>query len=211
MKSKKEIPAICEAVFGRLPERDQWAWAAIADLEKTHKASSVILDFRDWAAENVGDDFPRGILKAYLDVASGRLSAHTAPASVAAKDPEVVNLVRELSYRSGGQISFMDRQRVRLAEVLKEFTAAEITSAFDAWFADQDTSDPKNLSYLPGKFVQIVDGLAYAARRKKQEAETTKAAREATALRLQAEAEEQRRKNEENRKKEEELFDPLAQ
>jgi hypothetical protein len=192
MKSKKEIPAICEAVFGRLPERAQWAWAAIADLEKTHKASSVVLDFRDWASENIGDDFPKGILKAYLDVASSRLSAHTATASVTLKDPEVVSLARELTYASGGEIAFQDKQRSRLAEVLREFPADLIKESFVTWLGNQDLSDPKNVSFLAGKFVQIADSLCYTAARKRNEAEQTKILRDQTATRLQEQAEQER-------------------
>jgi hypothetical protein len=210
MKSKKEIPAICEAVFGRLPERAQWAWAAIADLEKSHKASSVVLDFRDWASENVGDDFPKGILKAYLDVASSRLSSHTATASVALKDPEVVSLARELTYASGGEIAFQDKQKSRLAEVLREFSAEEIKHAFATWLGNQDLSDPKNVSFLAGKFVQIADSLCYTAKRKKQEAEETKVLREQTAARLQGQAEQERLVKAQQEKLES-AWDPLSE
>ena len=101
MKAKKEIPAICEAVFGKLPERSQWVWSAISDLERSHKASAVVMDFREWASENVGDDFPKGILTAYLQVASDRLGSDKTGAGAAFKDPEVVSLTRELTYASG--------------------------------------------------------------------------------------------------------------
>jgi hypothetical protein len=210
MKSKKEIPAICEAIFGRLPERSQWIWSAIADLERTHKSSSVVRDFKDWAYENVGDDFPKGILKSYLDVASDRLSATTeTPAVASARDPEVVSLARELAYASGGAVAFLDKQRIRLAEVLKEFSASEIESAFKNWLADQDLTDPKNVSYLAGKFVQIVDSLCYSAHKRKQESDAAKIQRDETAKRLQEEAESERQKKEVEKLKEEE-FDPLS-
>jgi hypothetical protein len=104
----------------------------------------------------------------------------------------------------------LDKQRIRLAEVLKEFSAAEIKSAFTAWLAEQDLSDPKNVSFLPGKFVQIVDGLCYSAKRRKQEADQALVARNAQAIRLQQEAEAERAEAERKRVAEENSFDPLA-
>lgn len=211
MKSKKDIPAICQSILGRLPERSQWVWSAIADLERSHKASAVIMDFRDWAGENAGDDFPKGILTAYLHVASDRLGSGAAGVGASAKDPEVVSIVRELTYASEGRVAFLDKQRVRLAEVLKEFPAAEIKAVFAAWIGEQDLLDSKNVQFLAGKFVQIVDSLCYSARRRKQEADDAKAARDVTAERLQREAVEERRLAEEKKQSEEAAFDPLSE
>lgn len=210
MKAKKEIPAICEAVFGKSPERAAWAWEAIADLERAHKSSAVVLDFRNWAAENVGDDFPKGILKAYLDVASERLGSASLPAGRAAKDPEVVSLVRELAYISDNRLGFVDKQKIRLAEVLEEFSAAEILSVFRTWLEDQDLDDPKNCQYGAGKFVQIADQLCYAARKRKQEAEQQAKDRQAMSQKLQARADAERLEAEAAKKAEEAAFDPLA-
>ena len=120
--------------------------------------------------------------------------------------PEVVSLVRELSYLSDGQIGFLDKQRVRLAEVLKEFEASEIISAFKTWLGDQDLTDPRNLQYAPGKFVQIVDGLCYSARKRKLESDAAQIARDAAAKRLQEEAEAERQEQAEK----EPEFDPLS-
>jgi hypothetical protein len=209
MKIKKELQAVC-AAFGEKPGGYQSTWEDAQALAVVHSVGAVVRDFTAWMEENQGDDFSYGPVSKYLQVASARLSVDSTPVSVALKDPEVVSLVRELSYLSGGQISFMDKQRVRLAEVLKEFSAAEITSAFTAWFADQDTTDPKNLSFLPGKFVQIVDGLAYAARKRKQESEQAQIARDAAVRRLQDEAETERLRREAEKDRESELFDPLA-
>lgn len=210
MKSKKEIPAICQSILGRLPERAQWVWSAIADLERSHKASAVITDFRDWAGQNAGDDFPKGILTAYLQVASDRLGSGFTAQGGSAKDPEVVSLVRELTYASEGKIAFLDKQRARLAEVLKEFPAAEIKSAFSAWIAEQDLLDSKNVQFLAGKFVQIVDSLCYSARKRKQEADEAQAARDKAVRRLQDEAETERLLNEAKKDQEADIFDPLA-
>jgi hypothetical protein len=132
-------------------------------------------------------------------------------ASVMATDPEVTSLARELAYLSNGEINFSDKQRIRFAEVLKEFTSEEIKSAFKSWLDDQDLSEPKNVSFLPGQFVQVVDGLAYASRRLKQEAEQAKIARDAAVAQLQAQAEAERLQREKAEKAEAaNLFDPLA-
>lgn len=209
MKIKKELQTVC-AAFGEKPGGYQSTWEDIQALAVVHSVGGVVRDFTAWMEENQGDDFSYGPVSKYLQVASARMSSNTAPASVALKDPEVVSLARELSYLSSGAVSFVDKQRVRLAEVLTEFSAAEITSAFTAWFADQNTTDTKNLSYLPGKFVQIADGLAYAARKRKQESEQAKIVRDATALHLQVEAETERAARAERTAREAELFDPLA-
>jgi hypothetical protein len=210
MKSKKEIPAICEAVFGRLPERSQWVWAEIADLEKTHKASSVVLDFRDWAAENVGDDFPKGILTAYLQVASSRLSRDTQPLQQAAKNPEVVSLARTIMRASQNEITLLDKQKIRLSEALSEgFTADEILAGFKEWFSKQDVA--KDGPFLAGKFAQQAADLAYGVREARIEAEKQSATREAAVLRLQAEAEIERQAAEAKKVAEESIFDPLSE
>lgn len=203
-KISKEIQLACGGRSKVYPQQDEQLRA----LEVEHSRSAVVTDFRTFLQENEGDDFRYGPVSAYLNIASDRLSSDTTQAVASLKDPEVVSLARELSYLSGGQISLLDKQRIRLAEVLKEFSAAEITSAFSAWYADQDTSDPKNVSFLAGKFVQIVDGLAYAARKKKQESEQVRIARDATARKLQEEAEAERQAA--AQKEKEADFDPFS-
>jgi regulator of protease activity HflC (stomatin/prohibitin superfamily) len=94
--------------------------------------------------------------------------------------------------------------------VLKEFTAEEIKSAFKTWVEAQDLNDPKNLSFLPGKFVQIVDNLAYTAREQKREAEEAKTQRDAAVAKMQQQAEAERAEAEKKREAETKVFDPLA-
>jgi hypothetical protein len=208
MKIKKELQAVCGG-FGIKAGGYQSTWEEIQSLAIVHSTGAVVRDFTEWLEEMQGDDFPGGAVPNYLHVAHGRLSAPTNPVSVAARDPEVVSLTRELTYASGGNVAFLDKQRARLAEVLKEFSAAEIKAAFSAWIAEQDLLDSKNVQFLAGKFVQIVDSLAYTARKKKAEAETERSAREATVLRLQKEAEEER--NTARAREQEETFDPLSE
>jgi len=209
MKIKKELQAVC-AAFGEKPGGYQSTWEDVQALAIAHSVGAVVRDFTSWMEENQGDDFSYGPVSKYLQVAHSRLSGPTTASGASAKDPEVVSLARELTYVSGGQISLVDKQRVRLAEVLKEFPAAEIISAFSVWFADQDTSDPKNLSFLAGKFVQIADSLCYTARRQKQEAEKSKVLRDQTAIRLQEQAEQERLVRAQQEKLVED-FDPLSE
>lgn len=124
--------------------------------------------------------------------------------------PAVASLAAKLTYASDGLIAFQDKQRARLAEVLKEFEAAEIKQVFSAWLEDQDLSDPKNLSFLPDKFVQTADSLCYTNRRKKREAEENRAKKDAHSRRLQAQAEQERRAAEARQREEDELFDPIG-
>lgn len=182
-------------------------WENLKLLSNAHGSQAVLNDFDSFLSE--GDEYPKGALTAYNQVAADRLGSDS-PLQASAKDPEVVSLVRELSYASGGQICFVDKQRARLAEVLKEFSAEEIKSAFVHWVDAQDLNDPKNLSFLPGKFVQIVDNLTYAARKQKQEAEEAKTQRDAAVVKMQEQAELERKQAEEKKAKEAEVFDPLA-
>ena len=210
MKIKKELQLICTA-FGEKTGGHQSTWEEIQSLGVIHSVGAVVRDFTAWMEENRGDDFPYGAVPVYLRVAKDRLASDSAPTAAAIRSPEVSNLVRELAYRSKGQISFMDKHKIRLAEVLEEFTAAEITAAFSAWFEEQDLSDPKNVSYLPHQFVQKADQLCYTLRKQREEQERSKIARDAAAKRLQEEAEATRRQAELERAKEEENeFDPFG-
>jgi hypothetical protein len=208
MKIKKELQAVCGG-FGIKAGGYQSTWEEIQSLAIAHSTGAVVRDFTEWLEEMQGDDFPQGAVSMYTHVAHGRLSSPTNSITAAAKDPEVVSLARELTYASEGKIAFQDKQRARLAEVLREFPAAEIKSVFSAWLEEQDLNDPKNVQFLPNKFVQIVDSLCYSARRRKQEADDARVLREDMARKLQEEAE---REREAAKKKqaEEEIFDPLS-
>ena len=92
--------------------------------------------------------------------------------------------------------------------MLKEFSAEEIKSVFVTWLGNQDMSDPKGVSFLPQKFVQIADSLCYTSRRQKQESEKSKVLRDQTAIRLQEQAEQERIVKAQQEKLVD--FDPLA-
>jgi hypothetical protein len=209
MKTDRQIDIMTEQFFGKKAFLRGRNGEDLKRLVLLHKGSAVERAYGEWCEANQDNPDIKDPVAVFLEEADDILGGET-PARAVAKDPEVGNLVRELSYRSKGQISFMDKQRVRLAEVLKEFTAAEITTAFDAWFAEQDASDPKNLGYLPNQFAQKADQLCYTARRKKQEAEETKALRDQTAARLQEQAEQERLVRAQQERLVED-FDPLSE
>jgi hypothetical protein len=209
MRIKKELQAVCGG-FGVKAGGYQSTWEDIQALAVAHSVGAVVRDFTAYLEEFQGDDFPNGAVSKYAQIASDRLSRDTAPLQQAIRDPEVVSLVRELSSLSDGQIAFLDKHRGRLAEVLREFGSEDIIAAFRSWLIDQDLSDPKTLKWGAGDFVQKVDQIAYTARKKKSEAETTQAARDAAVRRLQNEAETQRLLREAQLDKEENCFDPLS-
>jgi hypothetical protein len=209
MKIKKELQAVC-AGFGVKAGGYQSTWEEIQTLATVHSVGAVVRDFEDWMQEYRGDDFPQGAVSKYLHVAAERLGADSSPAAASLKSPEVVSLVRELVYAADGQLSFIDKQKIRLAEVLKEFSQEEVVSVFKTWLKDQDLTDAKNLSFAPGKFVQVVDSFAYCARRRREEAKRTAVLREAAVAQLQAQAEEERAESEKKKMAEDSQFDPLA-
>ena len=210
MKAEKQIDILTEQFFGKRAFLRGRNGEDLKRLILLHKGSSVERAYGEWCQANQDNPDIRDPLAVFLEEADDILGGET-PLRAAAKSPEVSNLVRELSYRSKGQISFMDKHKIRLSDVLSEFTAAEITAAFSAWFEEQDLSDPKNVSYLPHQFVQKADQLCYTLRKQREEQERSKIARDAAAKRLQEEAESARKQAERERAKEaENEFDPFG-
>lgn len=208
LKIKDEMKRICiEHGVSDFAWDDSWKEATA--IAKVHSAGAVAVDFDKWLSENEGDTWLRGPVKAYLGVAIFRLGSKTTTVAVALRKDEVTDLVFKLTKMSDNQIAFLDKQKVRLAETLKKFTAEEVEGAFREWLDNQDLSDVKNLSYLPGKFVQIVDSLANATREQRKERADAKLIRDAAAKRLSEEAEADRAERE-KRRLEEEANNPLA-
>lgn len=208
MKLKDELTKI-SAKYGAKAGGYKSTWDDIKRLGIAYGTGAVAQDFEKYMEFYQGDDFPNGSVSKYANVAEDRLR-NDSQAMVSVKDPEVNGLARELSYLSGGVISFVDKQKIRLGEVLKEFTAEEISTCFKDWLTDQDLNDAKNVQFLPGKFAQIADSRAYTLRRTRQEHEKDRKARDETSERLQREAEQERADLEKKKQEEEELFDPLA-
>ena len=209
MKTERQIDFMTQNSFGKKAYFRGRNGEDLKVLILRHKGSSVERAYAEWCLLNRDNPDIHDPVAVFLEAADEYLSSET-PLAAAARDPEVVSLARELSYVSSGLVAFQDKQRARLAEVLKEFSAAEIKQAFSGWIEDQDLSDPKNVSFLAGKFVQIADSLCYTTRRKKQESDDARVQRDLTAARLQEEAEAERREREVKRKAEEESFDPLS-
>lgn len=210
MKTERQIDFMTQNSFGKKAYFRGRNGEDLKVLILRHKGSSVERAYAEWCLLNRDNPDIHDPVAVFLEAADEYLSSET-PLAAAARDPEVVSLARELSYVSSGLVAFQDKQRARLAEVLKEFSAAEIKQAFSGWIGDQDLSDPKNVSFLAGKFVQIADSLCYTTRRKKQESDDARVQRDLTAVRLQEEAEAERREREVKRKAEEESFDPLSE
>jgi hypothetical protein len=208
VKADKQIFILVSRFFGKTANLRGRNLERVKGLELIHKGSSVVRAFEEWSEENQNNPDIKDPVYSFLQEADGVLAGNS-PLQAVSKNPEVVSLTRELTALSDGQMSFIDKQRIRLSEVLKEFSAAEIISVFKIWLGDQDLSDPKNTSFLPGKFVQIADGLCYAAKKKAETAEKDAVVRAATVERIQAEAAKEREEAE-KKKAQEESFDPLA-
>jgi hypothetical protein len=173
-----------------------------------HSVGAVVRDFEEWLSETTDERFLHGPVSAYLQVATGRLSGGGAASTVSAKDPEVVGLSRTITRASEGEITFLDKQKVRLAEALKEFTVEEIVAGFKEWFGKQDVA--KDGPFLAGKFAQQAADLAFNVREDRIEKARVEKSREITKIRLQQEAETARQESERAKKLEDEAFDPLA-
>jgi hypothetical protein len=184
-------------------------WDELMILTRAHSSQGVINDFEDFLSENEGAEFAKGALVAYQYKAADRLLGE-APALAEVKSPALTDLNRELTYLSGGVISFIDKQKIKLVELLREWTREEIITVFKEWLADQDLTDAKNLQYLPGKFVQTADSRCYSLRRARQEKVAEAEARQKAVERLQEAANAEREEAERKRQEEAQQFDPLA-
>ena len=184
-------------------------WDELMILTRAHSSQGVINDFEAFLSENEGAEFPKGALVAYQYQAADRLAGE-APSLTEVKSPALTDLNRELTYLSGGVISFIDKQKIKLAELLRDWTRDEIITVFKEWLADQDLTDAKNLQYLPGKFIQTADSRCYSLRRSRQEKAAEAEARQRAVERLQEAANAERREAERKRQEEASQFDPLA-
>lgn len=186
----------------------QQTWEDLIILTKAHSSQAVINDFDAFLSENRGAEF-NNVLTKYLYVAADRLLGE-APALAEVKSPALTNLNREMTHLSGGVIAFIDKQKVTLAELLRDWTEEEVLAVFKEWLADQDLTDAKNVQYLPGKFVQTADSRCYSLRRSREEKVSEGLARSKAVERLQEAANAERQEADRKRKAESEEFDPLV-
>jgi len=187
------------------------AWAELKTLTTAHGSQAVLNDFDEFLSESEGEEFPKGVLQKYQYIAADRLLGNS-PTSAKAeiKSPAVTDLCRELTYMSDGVISFIDKQKIKLAELLKDWTVDEIKAVFREWLDAQDVNDAKNVQYLPGKFVQIADSKCYSLRRSRQEKAAEAEARAAKVKELQEAAERDLEASRKKREEEEQVLDPLG-
>lgn len=207
MRAEKQILIACQTIFGSSPRLYDSHKAELKRLESIHKGSAVARAFEEWAETYEGESTnPVATFLASADdllVGGGK-------AQQAAKSPEVVLLVRELTYLSDGKVKFSDRQKPLLADLAAEYENSEILTVFKTWLDDQDLSDPRKIDFAAKNFVECADALCYSARRKKQERVAAETEREAAKARLQAESDAERQANEAEKQNEELLFDPLS-
>jgi hypothetical protein len=208
MKLRDELTKIA-AQHGAKAGGYKTTWDEIKSLGVAHGTGSVATDFAGFMEEYHGDDFPAGAVVSYLRVAAERLTASTAPAAVASKDPRVVNLIRELIYLSGDKVTFQGRHKVMLADLLVDYSPEELIEVFKTFIQDKDLEDHYTLKYITGNYLDAADGLAYSARKRKQEAQVNQIAREAAVRRLQDQAETERLLREVQ--KDQETFDPFSE
>jgi len=167
MKIKQEITPLCFEFFGYGPETYANVWQEMVGLERATSRGAVVNEFRDWAAGNTSDDVRGKPVSAYL---AWRRSNATRVAS-GASDPEVRDLVRELTFLSGGLVTFDDRAKALLAKAIVDGNhITDIIKVFKAdFYPNLDTSDTKKLKYAGGNFAQVADSLVYAMCRKAKE------------------------------------------
>lgn len=209
MKLKKEIQVVCAGYGVKAGGYDE-TWEQMSALEQAHSRGAVVRGFTEFMNENQGDDFPKGAVSAYLRVAVGRLASGVAPASVAAKDPQVKALEAELIYLSDDRVTFQAGHKVVLEELLREHSPEEVISAFKTFIENKDLNDPKVLNFAAKNFVDAANGLVLSAHRRQNEKDRDVSQRELAKSRLQAEAEDERITADSEKKSEDNLFDPLA-
>ena len=166
VKIKQEITAVCYEFDLGAPESYANIWQEMVALERGTSRGSVVNEFRVWAQQNQGDDFRGKPVSAYLrSRQSGGIQTQKA-----ASDPMVINLVRELAYRSDGAITFDDKAKAGLAaEIARGNTPDEIVAVFKRDFLPKVLADEFKMKRAGPLFVQEVDQLVSTARRKGQE------------------------------------------
>lgn len=208
MKIKNEIQAICVG-FGVKPGGFKSTWDEVNSLATANSVGAVVRDFEQWMGENQGDDFPRGPVSEYLRFAASRIGSDK-PSVAVAKDPQVNNLVNELTYLSGKRILFKEIHKVRIGELLNEYSFAELVQAFKDFTETRDLDDTRVQNYGAKDFVDAAGSLAYANQRARKEAEKSAAEREQAVRKLQEQAEAERLEAKKLEESENDLFDPLA-
>ena len=208
MKPEIQYEIICQTFFGKKPNLRGWNGDQMKRLEVIHKSSSVLRAFGEWCKENEGNPDIHDPIKGFLQEADELLAGET-PASVAVKDPAVVNLTREFTYLSGSKVTFQGRHKVTLAELLSTYSTDELVSVFRTFIGDKDLEDPYVLKYVAQNFLDAADGLAYTSRRKAEEVKQAQKDRDTAVARLQAEAEADRLKREADKTQENNLVDTV--
>jgi hypothetical protein len=156
MKASKEIPVICRRLLKVEPEKNQYSWSKLKELEEIYGGFHLVRVFTAWAERHELEDM-RAPLAAFLRVAEDLLSQDSVEVSADAGRPgsasgshisELDRLCVDL-LRVGRQ-GFGDKLRGGIEKLLTKFSAAEILDAWKDYTAPMDEND---LKYAPKKFV----------------------------------------------------------
>jgi hypothetical protein len=205
MAAKKRMQVLTTQAGART-ETSQGLWSQIGILEEAFGTDELVRDFEGWLGDNSDKEYP---ISAYLRVATSRLSSQNS-LDKASRNPEVTDLLREFSYLSDNKVSFREEHKNDLSGLLEMYSKNELIAAFKSFISDKDLGDPYGLRFIARDYLAAADGIAYATRRWKQEAEQAKTERDAAVLRLQAEAEAERQEAARRQQEEAQSFDPLS-
>ena len=161
MKIEKEIKQIClQSGFQAFGSRE--AWETLEAAARVHSRAAVVRDFEDWLQDQDAQAMFKSAVGLYSRIVHERLGAD--PTKVKQITPEVKALTAKLTQLSDSRISFDDRQRKRLVEVLGTYTEAEVISAYRKFLDVTDLEDQYTLKFAARNFAEKVEDLTAAAR-----------------------------------------------
>jgi len=193
---------VLEVVSQRRKHATEYRWIDHASYSATHpEECALCLD--EGRRRELGPEFQgsRTKRKWSQSGAAGKPN----PASV--RNETIKTLTREWAKDTDGRVTFRDEERLRLSQLLLDYTEQELDEAFSRWWDRWDGED----CFAGNTFVQVADNLCYAARHLEKERKEQEVAHDATKKRLQAEAEAERRLIEQHEREQADLFDPIAQ
>lgn len=206
MKAAKQIPIICQMILGTRADMTVENVERIKVLESLHKGSSVINVFTDWARLHKDDEL-RYPIRVFLVEAAELLSIGGSSCVSPQVSSDLKELTREITYLSDNKVSFNDKQRARLGEVLSEgYTPVEVIVAFKGFYAPIQDND-YSIRNAAKDFSQGASDLCYGVRRNAQKSEETEEQVEAARVRTLQTAELEHLEWEEKRRIEEEAME----
>ena len=186
MRARNGVTLASRKILGVRAEIWESTWSEIKELEQIYGGTEVCNAFEEWAKTKVGEIRDKPVTE-FLKVADGLLMGTLKLHA----DPALTALLDDLVYAGGGGTTFTESQQFALGQLLTEYTAAEIKTAFRDFLsaAEEDAYRLKNAARLfPAEAAQLIK----FNRRKAQEKAQETAAVAEQAERMQREAEELR-------------------